>query len=270
MKLVLFKGGILKLVRALCFTIRIVAIVFFAIGYIGYTLTAASGGVRTVPYTATEKVIDAKSGQQVAITQTSVRADGSVMQKLDTPEIFIWNVPDRTESAVDPVTQSFITAPLAERRIPGFLYRHARCEDFFSGGGKRDIFVRCEQSGEKRFNHSLTKVTIRRAFPDGSSVIAIAHAIEDLAWFVVKREQYDKSQTLVNIVEVIDFREGEPIAADFQIPPGYRALANFAEYAKVKGAARGKEPTQQEIDSQNRKWANVVKEAQANGDRRFN
>jgi hypothetical protein len=243
------------------------AVIMFGVGYLVYSLKATPDLIRVVPYTAVEKITDARTGRS-AILQRMVRSDGSVVEKIEKPMTIIWNVPDKTETVIDPVSRYYVTSPIVQRRISRFLYREAACERFFSEGNPLNS-VTCSATTQKAFGHSIIRATVRHSYTDGSSSSRVMSAIQDLAWLSVRDDQYDKSGTLATVTEVIDLHEGEPVAEEFAIPQGYAGARDFVEYTKATKAARKQEVTQDEVDRMTSKWKSVIDEAIAGGDNRF-
>ena len=240
----------------------------FGLGFLGYTILRAQGYLSIVPYSATERMLDPKTGRQLALTTTIVRSDGSMAQKINGSVVAIWDLKDKTETAIDPLTQSYVVAPLLSHRIPRFTNKPARCEDYFSNGSARQVTC-TSKSGETMFGHPLVSVDLKTTAPNPRTLTEHIYAIRNLGWLVVKREIYNEKSELISLYEVVDLREGEPNPAEFTVPAGFRSMGNFVEWAKARAAARQEEFTQHDADFMLQKWNNIVTKARAEGDDRF-
>ena len=98
-----------------------------------------------------------------------------------------------------------------------------------------------------------------------ASISKVIYSIRELAWLPVRTEEYRSDGELAGVTETVFLKVGEPdeIASD------YRRIANFVDFARVTKEARGAALSEAEIQLQTRKWSNVVAEARAQGDNRF-
>src|SRR5687767_3596075 len=111
----------------------------FGAGFLTYSVTAASDHLPVVPYTAIERASDAKTGKQLALITTVVRGDGSMVQKTSDGIHVIWNLNEKTETAIDSASESYVVAPLLAARVPSLVRKSADCTTYFAGRSAREV-----------------------------------------------------------------------------------------------------------------------------------
>ncbi len=89
------------------------------------------------------------------------------------------------------------------------------------------------------------------------------------SYFKGKLEARVTCSELAGVTETVFLKVGEPDETEFHIASDYRRIANFVDFARVTKGARGAALSEAEIQLQTRKWSNVVAEARAEGDNRF-
>jgi hypothetical protein len=234
-----------------------------------YTAVGSTSHLPIRPYSATQRISDPKTGRELAVITTFVRADGSMAQTASDAQLkLIWDVTNRTETTVDLIARRILKAPLVSRRLGQMNAKSASCSDYFSRGNPT-VQVTCTETGKQMFNRAVIKVENRWTFGTSPSRTEILHVIKELGWLVVKKEQCDHSGNLSSISEVISVTEGEPPVAEFSVPSGFTETGTLAAYKQAEAAARGQAVSQEELAQINKKWDTVISEANREGDYRF-
>ncbi len=239
----------------------------FGVGFFGYRAKAQSSQLRPVAVSYTQRAVNPKDGKQLALISTFIRGDGSMVQKTGDLTV-VWDVAARTETVIDVSTHSYVVAPLLDRRIAKMQFKVADCVAYFhgAGGASSGRAVTCTENSQA-FGYPVTKVHIDAG--DRVPYSEDVYTIRELGWIPLRRIQYSASGSPINSSEVIELRTGEPSAAEFSTPPGYRASPNFVDFTRGQKQLRNEPMQQPEVEALIAKWNNLVNEARSAGDTRF-
>ncbi len=243
---------------------RYIAIGVVALGTLALVKVRADQVTTRAPYTATFTAT--ATGGAMETFYRAVRSDGSEANWGGEIEGF-HDVTNMTEVEWHRGINMVEVGPLVKRRVPGFQQVVADCV-LYHGRNNPDSRVTCAPDGQA-FGYPATKVTLTKTLPDGTTVREVMRTIQYFGWLKIEQFLYDPKGARMAKIEVTNFVPGEPDPKLFQIPVGMRKANSLVEFLTARAQYKGTPLNAQGLKNAQEKQDARIKEANSDGDHRF-